>query len=366
MRGGREFTITVAATAILVATFATCTRVPRMPAVDGAVVEVRRSDGLLGSGDRGYDATLQLSWFGTACHLIQLGDARVLTDPFVTNRLRLAGMRSDPARVAETLGRVRPPDMVLVNHSHHDHILDAYAAMAQRSWRARKVPLYGGRSCKNLLAGWGDAEVDGRCHAVPDAGGRLPVSRPAPGYTIKVTAYRSKHGPHLKCGFTLADGMITRPRRSAPRGILAFQAGEVFNYLVELSSPSASLNVFCLGAPFDLDKLEDSMPPAGTPIDVAIILAPTADKVRGYPEEHIARLRPRHIVLSHFNTFFREDPDEQLAVAGIDFVKMRELSRDLQSTFAGDAGYPEFEKLHIPAITVMGEAGGARNVIRIR
>ncbi len=72
-------------------------------------------------------------------------------------------------------------------------------------------------------------------------------------------------------------------------------------------------------------------------------------------------------MLSHFNTFAKEDPDAQLALGGIDFVKMPKLSRDVQSTFAGNVtAYPQFEKLHIPAITVMGEGGEARNVIHIR
>ncbi len=71
-------------------------------------------------------------------------------------------------------------------------------------------------------------------------------------------------------------------------------------------------------------------------------------------------------MLSHFNTFAREDPDEQLAIGPFDFVKMPKLSRKVQATFARtSASDPNFEKLFIPAITVMEKDGGARNVIRI-
>lgn len=88
--------------------------------------------------------------------------------------------------------------------------------------------------------------------------------------------------------------------------------------------------------------------------------------VFNYPWEHLARLRPKNIVLSHFNTFLREDPDEQLGVGSLDFVKMPKLSRDVQSTFARNAASdPDFGKLYIPAITVIEKGGGARNVIRI-
>jgi L-ascorbate metabolism protein UlaG (beta-lactamase superfamily) len=256
---------------------------------------------------------------------------------------------------------------VLINHSHHDHILDAHAAMELEGWRDCAVPLYGGPSACNLLAGFDAGTVDSRWHSIQHRQ-PLQIAARANGYSAKVTPFRSEHGPHLKCGFTLANGVITKPRRTPPRKLTDFQAGEVFNFLIELRSPSgAGFNVFYLGAPFDLEERPESLPPAGTHIDVAIILAPTADNVSGYPERHLAQLRPRHIVLSHFNTFAKEDPDAQLALGGIDFVNMPKLSREVQSTFANNVtGYPQFEKLHIPAITVMGEGAGARNVIRIR
>ena len=265
--------------------------------------------------------------------------------------------------VAATLKRIPPPDAVLVNHSHHDHILDAAAAMRLPGWRADRVPLYGGQSSKNLLAGYGDPDLDARCHAVSHHGAIV-----LKGGDIKVTAYRTVHGVHLKCGFTLADGLITKPRDSPPRRLLDFQTGEAFNYLIELRRPGGgTFKILCLGAPADLEKFPDSMPPAGTEIDVAIILAPTWENVEGYPRDHLARLKPRHIVLSHFNTFAEEDPDAQLSLAGLDFVKMPKLSREVQSTFVRNAAtYPQFEKLHIPAITQFGSGGKARNVIRIR
>jgi L-ascorbate metabolism protein UlaG (beta-lactamase superfamily) len=338
-----------------------------MPALDGAVIEIRRSDGALRSGDAGYHDTLQLYWFGTACHVIQLGDMSILTDPFVTNDLKLWGMESNPDRVEATLGQISPPDAVLVNHSHHDHILDAHAAMSQRGWRESGVPLFGGASTRHLLAGYNGGAIDPRWRAIEHQQQVVvPVRRV--GSSAKVTAFRTEHGPHLKCGFTLANGPISQPRTSPPHKLTDFQAGEVFNFLIEMTAPGGTrFNVFYLGAPFHLDQRPESLPPAGTRIDVAIILAPNAENVRGYPAEHLARLRPRHIVLSHFNTFVREDPDEQLALAGTDFVKMRKLSREVQATFVRNAAdYPEFEKLHIPAITVMSEGGAARNVIRIR
>ncbi len=44
-----------------------------MPAVDGSVIEVRRSDSALRRGDFGFASILQISWFGSGYQLIQLG-----------------------------------------------------------------------------------------------------------------------------------------------------------------------------------------------------------------------------------------------------------------------------------------------------
>lgn len=351
----------------MIALLATCAMPPKMPAVDGAVIEIRRSDHALREGEAGYSDQLQLFWFGSACHLIRLGGVSVLIDPFVTNDLKLTGMVSDPARVEATLGRIAPPDAVLVNHSHHDHILDAYPAMSLPQWKTRGVPLYGGRSAVNLLAGYEGGKIDARWHAV-EHGSRMRIAGTKPGFSAVITAFQTNHGPHLECGYTFANGLIDQPRTTPPYHLTDFQTGEVFNYLIEMRAPGGvRFNVFYLGAPFHLDERPECLPPAGTRIDVAIIPVPSADNVRGYPSQHLARLRPKNIVFSHFNTFVREDPDEQLAVGAVDFVKMPKFSRSAQATIArNSASWPDFEKLFIPAITVMEKDGGARNVIRIR
>ncbi len=87
----------------------------------------------------------------------------------------------------------------------------------------------------------------------------------------------------------------------------------------------------------------------------------------GYPDGALTRLKPRHVVLSHFNTFLREDPDEQLSVGRFDLIHLDKISREIQATcLSNKDGYTQFEKIHIPAITRMETSGRGRNVIRIR
>lgn len=343
-----------------------CMSGPPMPARSGSVIEVRRSGGTIAPGETGYDDTLQLSWFGSGCHLIRLGDLSVLTDPFVTNGIQLVDARSSDDRVAATFERLHPPQAILINHTHHDHFLDARAAMKIEAWEASSVPLYGGRTSKNLLAGWKDQELLKRCHVVEDLAPVIVNRSLRDSYHLKVQAFPSKHAPHLKCGVTFFDGVEERPRDTPPSTIFDFKAGEVYNYLVTVSKGSVSFSIFYLGAIAKLCEMPGSIPAAGTRIDVVLLCAPGADRVPGYPEQHLSRLLPRHVVLSHFNTFTKEDPDEQLSTLGIDAIHIRDLSRSIQKVFAErDKDYPEFEALHIPAITLMDDFDQGRNVIRI-
>ena len=351
---------------LIMAVLSTCMGGPKMPAVDGAVIEVRRSEVSIRKGEAGFADTLQLYWFGSGCHLIQLGELSILTDPFVSNGPPLFSPESRKARVDETFGRIQPPDAVLVNHSHFDHFLDAYPALALKRWREKRVRLYGGPSCKNLISGWNDDEVTRRCEVIRDQGGPVKV-RPVPGgYGLEVTAYPGTHGPHLKCGYTAFDGKVTAPLTHQPRWNGDYKTGEAFNYLIKASKGKKSFTVFYLGAIGDLEAIPERLP-GGDALDVVLLCAPGADMVPGYPEEALTRLKPRHVVMSHFNTFLKEDPDEQLSVGRIDLIHLEELSREIQRVaLSNEKSYTSFEKLHIPAVTKMEKDGRGRNVIRIR
>lgn len=343
-----------------------CLNGPPMPALSGAVIEVRRSDASIKGKEPGFEDTLQLYWFGSGCHLIQLGELSVLTDPFVSNGPPLFSPESRKTRVAETFGRIEPPETVVINHSHFDHFLDAYPALALERWREARVPLHGGLSCKNLISGWDDAAVTERCEVIPEEGGPVEVGRVPEGYRLEVMAYPGTHGPHTKCGFTAFNGKVKAPLTHQPRWNGDYQTGEVFNFWIKVSRGTKSFTVFYLGAIGDLKAIPDRFPDGGN-LDVVLLCAPGADKVPGYPEEALLRLKPRHVVLSHFNTFLKEDPDRQLSVGPFDLIHLDELSREIQRVALHNTeGYTSFEKLHIPAVTVMEEDGRGRNVIRIR
>jgi len=349
-----------------------------MPVVDGGQLQISRSEVSLNRGSASFEETLQIIWFGSACHELRLGDLSIVTDPFVTNGTIIGSVKSDPERVGETLGKLKPPAVVLVNHSHSDHLVDAHEAMTSPSWKDRKVPLWGGATCKNILAGWKD--IDDRCHPVPGSGSTFidwNSDRPdmPEGYKLKVTAYAGVHSPHIGCSTVLFDGKVDAPLPEPPKTVGDYKLGEVFNYLVEMSNERTTFKVFLLGGPGQGSVLPGDV----APVDVVILPSPGAEKIPGYPQDHLAKLRPRHIIINHFNNFFaddrkkdeadgrkKDDPETQASLLRLDLAKLQYLSRKIQESVAAkDGPNGNFECLHIPAISVMKDDGGARNVILI-
>lgn len=341
-----------------------CARPDPLPSADGTVTEIRRSDSEILPGEAGYETTLQVKWFGSACHEIRLGELSVVTDPFVTTGPFIQPgpdqrMESDPDVVKSTLGKLRPPDAVVVNHGHHDHLLDAREALGLENWK--DVPLYGGRTCLNILAGWGDAALDARCHDSLEL-----LRTPVPVNGLRIRSFRGRHAPHLACGSwreTLLDGKVDSPCTRPPAFITDYKAGEVYNYLVGFPHGGRVVRVFLLGGPLDADSL-----PAG-PVDVVFLCSPGGGKVDPefrFPAAHLEKLDPRHIVINHFDNLTAEPGsqgrEQQAALLGRDLAQLPWIVRQCQ---LHAASHPRLEKIHVPALTKFDPSSRARNVIRI-
>ncbi len=329
---------------------------PSMPAADGSIIEIHRSSISLSSNDAGYRDTLQIYWFGSGCHLLRLGNASVLTDPFVSNGCSVMFPKSNKDLVAKTLGRIRPPNGVIVNHGHHDHILDAGAALALPGWE--NVMLHGGKTTCNVLAGWNNPSIEDRCLPLPDGISNFTLPSNRSGRTIRITAYPGVHGPHLGCGYVAFDGKVEHPRTTPPNSINDYHSGEVFNYLVQLGN----YKIFYMGA-VGAPEMTPNIPGG---IDALILCAPGSQHMNDIPRIPLERLRPRHVILGHHNTFLCDAPDERLSLLGKDISYVDLISRRVQNYYKDHPADKRFETIEIPAITVMEPNGKAKNVILIR
>ncbi len=335
----------------------------RMPVISGMLLEIKPSPA------KTFDSNpdkLQIYWFGTTCYYIQLGKVGILTDPFVTSGLEnLKNAHSDTREVERTLGQIKqPPDAIFISHSHSDHLLDAHTAMLQiPSWQP--VPLFGSRSTKNILMGFGNPALNRRLNIVDDqTPGKwikieLSKEKSEEGYSIEYMALESTHSPHLNYtseivpGWSfskvLLDGKTTEPLTSLPK-FWDYKTGEVHSYLFRLRYDKEDDKVSFVAlliSPMPLLKYPNGLPPNNDPVDVLLGTAALPNEADSYPKEHIEWLKPRVVILSHFNNFFEKERDEIIHVGGEPKTDIKQYLIDVQSA----ARYPEFERVLVPPIT---------------
>lgn len=125
------------------------------------------------------DATLRITWIRTSTLLVEVGDFRVLTDPWFGRIMRVVPVFAAPGVALGELPRI---DLLLVSHLHADH----FSVAAARALRAAN-PGLAAVSCPGSAATFARAGV--------------PVTELAPGATTRagpltLTATRCSHtGP---------------------------------------------------------------------------------------------------------------------------------------------------------------------------
>lgn len=306
------------------------------PVHRGQALSYTRDGRTEGYDPEGSDDTLEIKWLGTACHSIRLGDTAILTDPFVSYRglshVMFGKVRSSPRQVEHWFGPLDPPDAIFVGHSHYDHMLDLHAARRPCCWH--EVPVVGSETTKNLLAGYG-----------PGADERFTVVRPDAGWVrvndgLSYRAFPAEHAPQIP-DILLYPGYVTQPRTSPPVRAGDFRCGDTYAYLFKLKRGTTEFTVYFVGSA--------STPPLGFPpadiesVDVLILCAPGWKNVTGYPREVIKRLKPRQIILSHFDNFIQEGR----ALKNV--IPTADLQGFIREALA-ECTHPQFERLVVPDV----------------
>lgn len=254
----------------------------------------------------------------------------LLTGPFFSNPDavevsfgRVRTRRGDVARGLRGLrmGRV---GAILVGHSHYDHLGDV-PFVARRF--ARRARIYVNASGIVALG-----EVDGLkgriecveaapangCPGAPPEGIRL---RDADGRVLpfRVHPIPSNHAPHagpihLMKGATKARKEAEWPR---PRRYKGLREGRPHAFVIDLLDPARPdapplFRIHYQDSASDVRPAANGIPPerlrppaSGTGYDLAVTCMASANWVRGYPEGLLKAIRPRHVLVTHYEDFFR-------------------------------------------------------------
>ncbi|MGW2016926.1 MBL fold metallo-hydrolase [Streptomyces sp. NPDC001927] len=248
-----------------------------------------------------------LRWLGTAGWRIDAGGRTVLFDPYLTRfKTGLFEKPFNPATPIEetdaTLVRdfAGRPELILVSHSHWDHIADVpYLA------KTTGARVLGTETTYHLLVALG---VDPGQISVVKGGEVLDFGR---GLVVEVVA--SLHSRNKQHSY-FAPGTLTGPPATVPATISDLPEGDTLAFQVTAGSDGPTL--FLMGASdFDHRSAEGLRP------DVAMVAVPSSTSTHRYVPRLMRALgRPEVVVPVHWDNFetplrdpVRADPTMDLA-----------------------------------------------------
>lgn len=294
----------------------------------------------------------QIRYLGAGGFLVRSQEAALLTAPFFSNpplwRVIFGRIEADPAQIDRALQPLQDPlgavEAILVGHAHYDHLMDLPYLAAQYAPRAR---IYGSQTAVHILA----AALD-RQRLVPVEAQAGTSQRPGQWHTvsggqIRFMALESAHAPHF-WGLKFFGGSYDTDLRALPTRASAWREGQTLSYLIDFLGPEGQVEfrIYYQDAA--------STPPAGFPpvfdqtadqrrVDVAILCASGFEQVENYPEGIVQYLKPRALVIAHWENFFsplHQDPRRLRTVPRLDLQKFR---RRLERALPADA------RLELPA-----------------
>jgi len=237
-----------------------------------------------------------LTYLGVAGWQVRAGGRNLLVDPYVS---RVDTNDEDAPVVSDesTIARVVPRDVdvVLVTHSHFDHLLDV-PSIARRSG----AEVVGTESSSHVLhaAGIPDAR------AIVVQGGERRTFGP---FTVRV--FRGLHA------------LIGVPNRSIPAGVTlpmsihAYGEGNTLDYLVEAGGHSI---LFIGSANFIEEELTGLRP------DVAVVAVGRREKIPDYTCRLMRALgKPPLVLANHFDAFNEPLGPKQMDIDPDSLAKLR-------------------------------------------
>jgi L-ascorbate metabolism protein UlaG (beta-lactamase superfamily) len=300
------------------------------------------ASGIIGvPGDQG--DPLHAVYLGTGGWIFEHAGDMVLTGPLFTNpgffTTGLLPIRSDTLVVDRYMSRydVSGAVAILVGHAHYDHLMDVPRVATRHAPDARIV---GSRTVGNVLGTW--SGLSDRMDVVDDsAGDQKTVGRWLQyGDGVRVMALRSHHAPHFD-GYTLYRGTRDTPRTEEPAWATDWVDGETYAFLIDFmaSADSVAYRVYYQDA---VAPAPAGFAPAALiaerPVDVAILVPATFDQVDWHPEAFVENLRPRRVLLGHWEDFFSpmDAPARSMLLTDI-----RHFERRLERVFDGEWWRPD-------------------------
>jgi L-ascorbate metabolism protein UlaG (beta-lactamase superfamily) len=248
-------------------------------------------------------------WTGVASCVLEYEGQRLAIDPFVTRPSMSQVLFRKLKRDTSAIDRWIPPcDVVVVGHSHYDHLLDApYVAARDGS------QVVGSHSTARVMRAEGVPSE--HVHTLGEEGGTVEIG------PFRITLVPSRH-----CRVLL--GRVPFPGEIAedfepPARASEYRMGSVYGVLVEVGGLT-----FYHNGSADLD--DEALRPHRA--DVALIGLAGAAETDRYFERLLTSLEPRYMVPIHWDAFFEPLEEGMRILPNVDFTEFFSSAKTIMGT----------------------------------
>ena len=288
---------------------------------------------------------LQITYYSVGCYRIKLDEIAILTDPFWSHLpfLQVAFGKSvtDPKQFTPYIDQLRSVEIVLVGHSHYDHVMDLEAAAPHLAPQAK---IYGGKTLKHIYAATDIPRpiipVNDKLATLEKAGTWIYNETK----TVRFLPIYSNH-PTQYLFFHLYKNTLHKDAKHPPKHVSDYQEGATIAYLIDyLDTQNEEIRcriyvqTSTTGYPagFFPQSIIDERS-----VDVALLSMDCANiKVDGKKQSIIDYINPKAVVFCHWEDFFRP---KSLPPREIVKVNMAKLKKHLPSTDSTRYIFPNWD-----------------------
>ncbi|MCG8907717.1 hypothetical protein [Pseudomonas sp. DP-17] len=258
----------------------------------------------------------KLTYLGVGGWLVRWrGEALLFAPSFSNPAFPPLLVSAKPQRIDEFMPKAADVSVLLIGHSHYDHLIDVPWVMQKYTPRATA---YGPETAGHILSAVKPplkfVNVEPKRAAVSCAsdGTRCRVAQSGTWLSsgpFRFMPLESRHAPHF-LGIDLLPGAYHADLERLPRTVWGWREGTTLAWLVDLVGEDGR-TVYRL-------HYQDSAstPPMGFPpivldnkrVDVEILCAASWDQVEQYPGALLRVTRPRRVALGHWEDFFGNNP----------------------------------------------------------
>ncbi|MBJ6760814.1 hypothetical protein JGU66_08560 [Myxococcaceae bacterium JPH2] len=273
--------------------------------------------------------SLEVTYLGVGGYVLRHGSDVVVLAPSFSNPGILSlvahglagGLKWDPdqvkacmSRAEQIAGPTQDASLVLVGHSHYDHLMDTAEMLQSGQWFP-KARILGSATTGHLLAPFGLSDRFDDVTKFASRNGKPGEPLKNKTSTVRVYPIASDHSPHFMHLKLLSAAHLTEDAKTKPSNPRSgWLEGETYAYVVDFLKEANGPVAFRLyyedaASSPNVGLIPDDLKQDGHRVDVSITCVGAYEQISAshYPQEVLASTRPRYVILGHWEDFFGND-----------------------------------------------------------